>query len=97
MTNIVDINGKQCDLGLAFPIKLGVYKKLMRKGIDPSKNELSQLESMEFMECIISSANPEITEDDCDHLTMDDFMKVSEIINKLSSEKVEAIAPLDIG
>ena len=97
MTNIVKINGKECDLSLAFPIKLGVYKTLLRKGVDPSKGEMTTLESMTFMECVVNAANPEITESDCDTLTPDEFTEISNIVNELSVSKKEKVAPLEHG
>lgn len=97
MTNIVKINGKHCDLSEAFPIKLGVLRKLLKKGIDASKSELSSLESMEFMGTIIESVNSEITENDIDQLTPDEFANISKLINTLSSNKSEPLNPLDGG
>lgn len=96
MTKLVEINGKQCDLEKAFPIKLGTYKKLLKEGIDPSAG-MSTLDSMRFMEIIIGSANPEITEDDCDTLEPSKFTEISNLINTLATDKKEAIGPLDGG
>lgn len=97
MTNIVTVNGKQCDLSNAFPIKIGVYKKLLRKGIDPSKENLTPLESMEFMQCVISSVNHDISESDFDELSSVEFAEISKTINTLAISTEEAIAPLEDG
>ncbi len=98
MTNVVEIQGKQCDLEKAFPLLIGDFRALMRKGIDVSELGTDMLKNLDFLEYIVKKVNPEITTQDFDKLTAEQFAKVSEVVKTLSVKmSEEQNAPLDNG
>ena len=98
MTNVVYVNGKQCDLSKAFPVKMGVYKKLLQEGIDLGSGNMTTLESMRFSEILIISANSDITVEDCEEINSEEFIKISSVISALGDKEGSIdTGPLDAG
>lgn len=81
------VNGKEVDLSKALPLQLRDLRKLKREhGIDFGVNGIGNdiEDQAKFLTVILQKANPEITEDDVDSLTLAQMNEVSREANTAS-------------
>jgi hypothetical protein len=89
MTTTVTLNGRTIDLTKAFPLTVGDWKRLKKVGVTPSTLQQQAKEQdfeviAAYLHYAVQKADPTVTMDEIDGLSMKDFAALSAVIGPLA-------------
>ena len=82
---IVEVNGKKADLSTILPLRIRDWKNLKRKGVTIQNLQTADIDDIAtIVYYVLSRANPDITQDDVDGLSIHDpiLRQIIEAIGK---------------